>query len=295
VAAKFLPSLLGRAPALYPEVAHALGDLERLARERPTLRQPATVLAGVFPWLFAEPSSESPPELTKELAATKLAGGVPLLRGVSLGLDCPAAQRRWKGICVVIQRHQGGPAVKALAKALRPGVLDAQEMLDEVLGGRPESISTHADKLGLDTSLVASVLRWSLFPVLSRCRAALFASLAEAHWANGCCPVCGSWPLLGEFRGLEQTRFLRCGLCAASWGFPRLSCPFCGTSDHRQLGYLHVEGEEGKERAATCDACHGYVKMVSSLQELTGPGLLVKDVSTLPLDLAAAERGFLVP
>jgi FdhE protein len=107
--------------------------------------------------------------------------------------------------------------------------------------------------------------------------------------------VCGSWPLLGEFRGLEQTRYLRCGLCAASWAFPRLCCPFCATNDHRQLGYLHVEGEEGKERAATCDACQGYIKMVSSLQELTGPGLLVKDLSTVPLDLAASQRGFFVP
>jgi FdhE protein len=269
--------------------------LERLAREMPTLRQPAAVLAGVFPSLFAEPPSESPPEMTKELAATKLAGGVPLLRGVSLGLDGPAFQRRWKTICVVLRRHQGGPAVKALAKALRPGGLDAQEMLDEVLGGRPASVLARADALGQDASLVATVLRWTLFPVLSRCRVALSTLPAEARWAKGCCPVCGSWPLLGEFRGLEQTRFLRCGLCAASWGFPRLCCPFCETSDHRQLGYLHVEGEEGKERAATCDACHGYVKMVSSLQELTGPGLLVKDVGTLPLDLAAAERGFLVP
>jgi formate dehydrogenase maturation protein FdhE len=69
---------------------------------------------------------------------------------------------------------------------------------------------------------------------------------------------------------------------------------FCGNRDHRQLGYLHAEGEEGKERAATCDVCGGYVKMVSSLSALAGPQLLVADVATLHLDLAATERGFFV-
>ncbi len=107
--------------------------------------------------------------------------------------------------------------------------------------------------------------------------------------------VCGAWPSLGEFRGLEQVRFLRCGLCAMSWEFPRLQCPFCGNDDHRQLGYLHQEGEESKHRVATCDACRGYIKMVATLGPLEPVRLLVMDVATLPLDLVAAERGYAVP
>jgi FdhE protein len=99
---------------------------------------------------------------------------------------------------------------------------------------------------------------------------------------------------LGEYRGLEQTCFLRCGLCAAEWEFPRLCCPFCGNRDYRQLGYLHVEGQEGKERAATCEACSGYVKMLATITALNEPQLLVAEVATLPLDLAATERGFFV-
>jgi FdhE protein len=167
-------------------------------------------------------------------------------------------------------------------------------MLQEVLAGRPEMVRGRADALGLNAALAATVLRWTLFPVLSQFRASLEPLLAHARWERGGCPVCGSWPLLGEFRGLEQTRYLRCGLCAAAWEFPRLCCPYCGERDHRQLGYLHVEGEEGKERAATCDACGGYVKMVSSLSALSGPKLLATDVATLHLDLMAAEFGFSV-
>ena len=114
----------------------------------------------------------------------------------------------------------------------------------------------------------------------------------QCAWDHGFCPVCGSWPLLGEFRGLEQTRFLRCGLCAAGWEFPRLRCPFCGTADHRQLGYFYAEAEEGKYRAATCAVCRGYVKMVSVLGELPPPRLLVMDLATMHLDLVAADRGY---
>jgi FdhE protein len=100
---------------------------------------------------------------------------------------------------------------------------------------------------------------------------------------------------LAEFRGLEQNRFLRCGLCAADWQFPRLRCPFCDNQDHRELGFFHVEGEEGRHRAATCESCHGYVKTVSSLDRLSVPDLLVADLATLHLDLAAADRGYFVP
>ena len=47
-----------------------------------------------------------------------------------------------------------------------------------------------------------------------------------------------------------------------------------------------------KWRAATCDECRGYVKMVTTLSALPPLALLVADAATLHLDLAAAERGF---
>jgi FdhE protein len=293
VAAGFLGKLMGR-PSLPPTLTEARNELARLARERPARGQPASVLADVIPWLFVDAVRESPPELTATEAVAKLDSGIPLLRGERLDLDAGAFRRRWRGICAAVRRHRQGEAARELAKALRPNGLDAAEMTQEVLAGRPEAVHARAAALGLDPALTATVLRWTLFPVLGHVRAALDPFFARTRWGRGCCPACGSWPLLGEFRGLEQTRFLRCGLCAAAWEFPHLTCPFCGERDHRQLGYLHVEGEEGKERAATCDACQGYVKMISSLSALAGPQLLVADVATLHLDLAAAERGFFV-
>jgi FdhE protein len=252
------------------------------------------LLAELLPWLFPDSVSETPPALTAEQATANLTNGIPLLRGEAIGLDVAGFGRRWQAICAVRGRHGGGDAAKALAKALGSDRLDPAETVEHVLAGRPEAVHARADALGLDAALAATVLRWALLPVLAALAAALAPMRQGLAWTQGFCPTCGSWPLLGEFRGLEQTRFLRCGLCTSEWEFPRLRCPFCDNRDHRHLGYFHVEGEEGKERAATCDACRGYVKMVSTLVALSGPRLLAADVATLHLDLAAAERGYFV-
>jgi formate dehydrogenase maturation protein FdhE len=55
-----------------------------------------------------------------------------------------------------------------------------------------------------------------------------------------------------------------------------------------------VEGEENRYQAATCGECRGYVKMASTLSPLTPVQLLVTDLATLHLDLAADKRGFLL-
>ncbi|MCI0457826.1 MAG: formate dehydrogenase accessory protein FdhE [Gemmataceae bacterium] len=289
----FLNKLLGRSTEPPAHLAGPLADLARLAQERPALAAPAAVLSEVLPVLFAEPVRDSSPVLVPEQASDKLAGGLPLLRGQPGVLDEKGFRHRWQEVCAAVGKQHGG-ATDALVKAVTTGALHPQELLESVLAGRPESIPVRAEAHGLDVGLMATVLRLTLFPVVTRWAEALAPLREGMNWERGFCPTCGSWPLLAEFRGLEQVRFLRCGLCASGWEFPRLACPFCGCRDHRQLGYLHAEGEEASRRAATCDACRGYVKTTATLALLTAPGLLVADVATLHLDLAAAERGYFV-
>jgi FdhE protein len=295
MAGRLLHKLFSSATLPPLEVATALGELERLAKERPELAGSITFLRDILPKLYQEPVVDPILSLTSDHSATKLAGGVPLLRGEDVQLDIQAFHRRWQFICEAVQRHQKDQAGETLAQGLRKGTLDPKALAVELFAGRAQGIHARADALGLDPGMTATVLRLALFPVLAQFSTA-FAPLRESvPWKQGYCPTCGSWPLLGEFRGLEQTRFLRCGLCAAAWEFPRLRCAFCGTSDHQVLGYLHVEGEEGKYRAATCDACRGYVKMVSTLGALSGPQLLVTELATMHLDLAALARNYISP
>jgi FdhE protein len=294
VAGGFLDKLLGRTAPPPAEVQAVVKELDRLGGERPALAGPIAVLRDVLPCLYEHLIPDTPLSLNRDRADAKRAGGLPLLRGEALSLDQKSFQLRWRRVCEVLRRH-GNLAAEALVKALDEGRLDGEEMLREVLAGRPEAVHGRSDELGLDAGLTATVLRLTLFPWLTRVSAALAPLLDGTFWEQGYCPVCGSWPLLGEYRGLDQTRYLRCGLCAGGWEVPRLLCPFCGTRDHEKLGYFYPEGEPTRYRVTTCERCRGYVKMTTTLLPLNPPQLLLTDVITLDLDLAAAERGYVVP
>jgi FdhE protein len=295
VAGGFLRKWFGSRTTPSQEVEEARAELERLARDRPALAGPFTLLASLLPDLLPSPSSTPVPALDPELARAKLLGGVPLLRGElpDLGRNAAAFHERWKHVVARLAKGRQDPAAGELAAALRSGRLDAREAVGAIVAGRPESLRERADALGLDPAMVSATFRLALFPYFVSINDAWLAHREGIVWEKGYCPTCGSWPLLGEFRGLEQTRFLRCGLCAAGWEVPRLLCPFCESRDYRQLGFLHVEGEESSYKAATCEVCHGYVKMLSTLTALPPLQLLLADVATLHLDLVAVERGYL--
>jgi FdhE protein len=286
VAGSFLGKWFARPPAGSEELASAVRELDSALAERPAFAAPLAALKAVLP-ILAEPADDAAGfTLEPELARTKLAGGVPLLRGESLPVDPARFRRRWRRVAEAV------PGGEPLAAAMKRGVLDPQELVAAVLAGEAGHVHARADALGLDAGLTATVLRLTLFPVFVRVAAALDGLRAGAPWPHGSCPTCGGWPLLGEFRGLDQSRYLRCGLCATGWEVPRLYCPYCGTRDHERLQFLSSEGDEAKYRAATCDACRGYVKMVTALSALSPLHLLVADALTLHLDLAAAERGY---
>jgi formate dehydrogenase accessory protein FdhE len=266
-------------------------ELQKLAQKRPALTTACATLSEMLPAIFTDAATETPLVISPEEAGAKLGAGVPLFRGRPFGIDEPALQRRWAAICASLRQEQAEALTAAvLGEKIRPAAL-----LDAVLSDGPEVLASSMESQVLDPALAATVLRMAVLPALAQITRGFAELRQRIAWDFGYCPNCGSWPLLGEARGLEQDRFLRCGLCAAAWPCGRLFCPFCSNRDYRTLGYVHVEGEEDRYRAGTCDACHGYVKWVSTLFALTGPQLLVADLTTIHLDLAVAERGSYVP
>ncbi|HZY87225.1 MAG TPA: formate dehydrogenase accessory protein FdhE [Gemmataceae bacterium] len=290
MADSFLRRWFGGPRAAPPSVEEARAELDRVAADRPALQPLLSWLRDLLPDLA--PGAAPPLSLTAEEAHANLTGGMPLLRGQRIDLDPKAFRQRWRRVCGALEARQPDGVAAALAEALGHGRLEPDEMVEAVLAGRPEGVRGRAEAMGLDAGLTATVLRFTLFPLFVALEAQLAPLREGAAWEQGYCPICGGWPLLGEFRGLDQSRFLRCGLCAAGWEVRRQWCPFCGNRDHEGLGYLHGEGEETKYRAACCDACRGYVKMLSTLSALPPLHLLIADAATLHLDLAAAERGY---
>jgi FdhE protein len=288
VAENFLGKWLGRSSPPPPAVEETCRELDRLAAERPGLQRPIGWLREVLPHLAA-PLEVTIPEMSREAAHAKLNSGVPLLRGEELPLDETTLARRWRAACDALP---GDENARKLAKAGREGTLQLRPLSAAVLLGRPQSLQQEAAALHLDSTLLATLLRFALFPFFAAVNTAWAPHRDNVAWVQGYCPTCGNGPLLGEFRGLEQNRFLRCGWCAASWKVPRLFCPYCGNRDHQQLGLLHREGEETRFRASMCLLCRRYVKQLATLAEIPPLRLWVADVSTLHLDLAAAQEGF---
>jgi FdhE protein len=289
--ANFLQKWFSSAPTPPAHLAEPLGELAKLASARPALQGACKVLETLLVELFGESVGDAPPQFTADSAQAKWAGGIPLLRDLPLTLNEASTRRRWLAVCAAMQQQDA----ELLADVVCKKALDPIALLGEVLAGRPDSVSIKAESLGLDALQLATILRLTSLPVLAQFADGLADLRKGVSWEHGYCPTCGSWPLLAESRGLEQLRYLRCGLCATSWEGSRFRCSFCGNDDHHKLGYFHVEGEEDRYRAASCDECRGYVKVVSTLSALSPPQMLVTDLATLHLDLVAAERGFFVP
>lgn len=98
---------------------------------------------------------------------------------------------------------------------------------------------------------------------------------------------------MGEIRD-EGKRVLHCPLCATSWEYLRLQCPYCQNKDQEELTYFQVEGEAGY-RVDICLRCRHYLKTVDTRE--TGEPLEgeVEDYLTLHLDHLAQEEGYRRP
>jgi FdhE protein len=241
--------------------------------------------------------------MTAEDATARLAGGVPLLRNVALPCEAHDLRDSFLRLCEAATTLNActGPGASdnavytTLAKAVQQGRLDLWTLGNMWLTDDVQALPARLEAQGYVADLVLTLLRLTLLPYLEHV-ATQFAPLRAARpWGYGYCPTCGAWPVLAEQRGLEQWRYLRCGLCASSWEVDRLLCPFCTTRDFHVLGYLQVEGEEPRQRIATCDACQSYLKLRSTLTPLSTPQLLVEEIALVHLDLIAMDKGYSPP
>jgi FdhE protein len=147
---------------------------------------------------------------------------------------------------------------------------------------------------GLTAGALGSVCHLAALPVLRSSGRALQDRI-PSHWPHGYCPVCAAWPIFAERRGLDRSRRLRCGRCAADWAVEWLYCIYCGERDHERLSYLEPEGRGEMLRVETCSSCNGYLKSISSLQGFPPIELLLQDLETVELDLVALDRGYQRP
>jgi FdhE protein len=226
----------------------------------------------------------------------------PLLADATLALE-PRRLRGWLRALLRVATAAGGPA-GTLAGAAQAGVAQHADILEAGVRQDEARLARVASTLGAHAGALSAVAAVAPVPLLRAC-AARWADRVPAGWDHGACPVCGAWPTLAEARGLERARRLRCGRCAADWPTTWLRCPYCATTDHTRLGSLVLTRDRGPDtadglaRVATsiemCQACRGYVKTVTTLAPTPADELLLVDLATVELDVAAIEHGYARP
>src|SRR5437660_720511 len=177
---------------------------------------------------------------------------------------------------------------------LGPRGLDAAGLLEAAICQDDARIDALAAGGGGDPHALRVVAQMAALPLLQACARATGWE-APPSWWEGYCPVCGAWPALAEFRGLERKRWLRCGRCGAAWELEWLRCPFCDEKSHEQLGYLAPEEGEATRKVEVCDSCKGYLKAHATVSALPPWAVLLEDLTTVPLDVAAMDRGYRRP
>ena len=172
--------------------------------------------------------------------------------------------------------------------------VDEIALLDAALSHDDEALDALARAGGVDPSVLRVAGQMALLPLLQACARRLAPDVPAAWW-EGYCPVCGAWPAVAEYTGLERKRQLRCGRCGAGWAIPLLRCVYCDETHHDNLGYLTPEAGEQSRKIEVCNTCKGYLKAVTTVRPLAPWAILVDDLTTVPLDIAALERGYRRP
>lgn len=276
----------------------AAGRLEQIAQADPTLGPLARLQAEAFRAAAEDGWTEGVPDGTSRSAEP----GVPLLHGQTLRVDTDRV-RRLLGRLADLAVRQGGTvadSARALSRAVERGRLDEPALLRATIVLDGDGLAGLAEAADLEPGLLATLGHLAALPLLQACGRQAMALRdrqdgSAPGWQAGSCPVCAAWPTLAETRGLERQRWLRCGRCGADWAYDHQRCVSCGSLDHRGLGYLAAETERDARQAITCTACQGYLKAVTTFGRLDPAEVVVQDLLTLELDLAAVEQGYSRP
>jgi FdhE protein len=262
----------------------ALNDLKRQRPEwEPWLAVVDHILReiGTRTWDAAVPASPHAQRTT-----------VPLLAGATLALQTSQIRRLFRRVGRVASRS-GTPTMATLESVFYED-LDVLALFKASVCQDSDCVKEVATACGADGGALQAVTALVAVPFLHACRHRWASSISES-WVEGYCPVCGAWPAFAEVRGIERSRFFRCGRCGGAWHARLLHCPYCALRDHDAL--VSLVSENGGSHAAidACTRCLGYVKTFTRLQGCQPDTVILEDLASVSLDVAALEQGYTRP
>jgi FdhE protein len=217
---------------------------------------------------------------------------IPLLAGVSLTLEQSSVRRVLEQL-IRIAHRSGTPKMATLEPALH-AELDTLSLFRASLCQNADYLVETAATIHVDPEALQAVAALLPVPFLQACNRRWAGSIAKS-WVEGYCPVCGAWPAFAEVRGVERSRCFRCGRCGGEWQAHCLFCPYCGMTNHEELVSLVPERSGSNSVIDACRRCLGYVKSFTKLQGSPPLKVLLDDLASVQLDVAALEQGYKRP
>lgn len=217
---------------------------------------------------------------------------VPLLSGAVVSIE-EAAVRRLLQRLIRVGARAGTRKMGTLSRALEDGD-DVEALFAASIRQVSNPIMATAAARGADPEAFQAIVSLVSVPFLHACGRRWTSGIPD-DWMDGYCPVCGSWPAFVEVRGIERSRYLRCGRCGSQWYARALRCAYCGTTDHDELARLLPEKAVTPGAIDACRKCHRYVKTFTRLQGCAPATVMLEDLGTVDLDVAALEQGYSRP
>jgi FdhE protein len=217
---------------------------------------------------------------------------VPLLTGMTLDVEQRLVRRLLEQV-IRVASVNGTPKMATLKSALHAD-LDFASLFKASLCHDGDHIKELAAVLGADAGALQAVVGLIPVPFLQACNRRWASSISES-WMESYCPVCGAWPAFAEVRGIERSRYFRCGRCGGEWQAQCLVCPYCAVTDHSELGSLVAEKGGSNSVIDACQRCLGYVKTFTTLQGSPPAKVMIDDLASVDLDIAAMQQGYKRP
>ena len=247
-----------------------------LAVVEETLREAASPA-----WDAAVPADARMPQIT-----------APLLAGATLSVEARTVRSLLQRL-IRAASYKGTPEMTTLRPVLNADP-DVLALFRASLCHDTALTAETAASCGADAGAFQAVVALVCVPFLQACNRRCAHAL-PAGWLEGHCPVCGAWPAFAEARGIERNRFFRCGRCGGEWHARPLRCPFCGMDDHTALVSLVPEHAGLNAVIEGCRSCLGYIKTFTRLQGCAPGAVMLDDLASVHLDVAALEQGYTRP
>jgi FdhE protein len=257
--------------------------LDTLKRERPEWVSWLGVLDEVLRDANSPQWEDAVPPSTSRTAR------VPLLAGAAISLPQHRTRALLDRLLRAASAH-GTDAMLSLA-TIRLAELDCAALFTSSVRHDAEPIRHVAMTHAADPEALQAVVALLPVPFLLACNRRL-GTTVPASWTDGYCPICGSWPAFAEIRGIERRRCFRCARCGADWFARALVCPFCETTNHNELATLKPGNGDTQAMIDACNSCHGYVKAFTRLQGCAPSAVMIDDLASVELDMAALEQGY---